>query len=61
MRRFYNAQGFIAILRELKSGKYRLRISDSKGQTICSKLLSCESDAGAELNMYGDYWTERAV
>lgn len=61
MRQFYNAQGFKAILWKLNDGTYRLRISDAKGHTILSERYDCESDAGAEMNMYGEYWAERTV
>lgn len=61
MRRFVNAQGDVAIFRPLKSGKVRLRIRNCKGMTFVSELCECEADAGAVMNMHGEFWVEKNI
>ncbi len=61
MRIYVNAQGSEAFMRPLKSGKVRLRIRDCKGTTFVSELCDCEADAGAIMNMHGDFWVEKNI
>lgn len=60
MRRFVTTQGDIAIVRPLSNGQMRVRIRNSKGFTIISKVVD-ESDVGRVLNQYGEYWKEQVV
>ena len=61
MRKFVNAQGGMAILRQLNNGKFSVRIRDCKGMRIVSEIVDCEADAGPIMAMHGDYWTEKAI
>lgn len=60
MRRFVTAQGDIAIVRPLSNGQMRVRIRNSKGVTVVSKVVD-ESDVGGVLNQHGEYWKEQVV
>lgn len=61
MKTYISAQCSIAIIRPLKSGKVRLRIRDCKGTTFVSELCDCEADAGAVMNIHGEFWVEKNI
>lgn len=60
MRRFITPQGDVAIVRPLKNNKASVRIRNSKGITVVSKVVD-ESDVGGVLNQHGEYWKEQPV
>ena len=61
MRRFVNAQGYVATIRPIENSKYRVRIKDRKGVTVVSEVVDNEADAGPLMSMHGDFWDEQAI
>ena len=62
MRKFRNYQGMKATVKPLISGRFRIRITDSKGTIIENKTVDSEDKIGGVLNKHGDgIWIEQAT
>lgn len=61
MKRYRNSQGFIAILRQLNNGTYRLRINNAEGKIVSAVILNNDRDIRTEMDAYGNDWSELSV